>query len=299
MSLHLYGLFCIKQNLTIMNHTRRILTIISGIIAAVLICINTVNAQKFEGMATYQSDQDMSTFSFQGDNVSPETKNELKAQLKKQFQKEYVLKFNLTESIWAEAEGLDAGAVKASTGGMSLTISTGGGILYKNSEAKNYVEQTETFSKQFLIKDKLEERKWVLTGKQKNIGEYEAQEATYQRIREQRSFTMSNEDEKSETVMDTTMITAWFAPGIPVPHGPDSHWGLPGLILEITDGRMTYLCTKVVLHPSEKLQIKAPTKGKEVNEKEFEIINEELAESMMKKYSGGDDEHVMSIKISN
>ncbi|MEQ8238733.1 MAG: GLPGLI family protein [Cyclobacteriaceae bacterium] len=282
-----------------MERRKHIITLIIGLSLALFLIANQAKAQQFEGIATYLSDQDMSNFSFSGKDMAPGMADQLKAQLKKQFQKEYELKFNLTESAWQEAEGLDAGMVNASAGGMSLSISVGNSITYKNSETKKIIEQTESFSKQFLIVDELEDRKWVLTGKTKKIGEYLSQEATYQHIREIKTLSMFNEDQTTESRMDTTMITAWFSPQIPVPHGPDDHWGLPGLILEITDGKMTYLCTKVVLNPKKKLDIKAPTKGKKVSKEEFEIINNELAEEMMKKYSGGSGEHSMSIKIGN
>jgi GLPGLI family protein len=44
---------------------------------------------------------------------------------------------------------------------------------------------------------------------------------------------------------------------------------LPGLILEVNDGKTVILCSKVVLNSKTKAEIKAPTKGKEIS-KEFE-----------------------------
>jgi len=282
-----------------MERKKHLIALIIGSSLALFIIVNQAKAQQFEGIATYLSDKDMSNFSFSGKDMAPGMADELKAQLKKKFQKEYELKFNLTESVWQEAEGLDAGMVNASGGGMSLSISIGNSLTYKNLVTKTYKKQTESFSKQFLIVDELEERNWVLTGETKKIGEYQAQEATYQHIREVKTLSMFSEDQKEEIRMDTTEISAWFTPQIPFPHGPDNHWGLLGLILEITDGQMTYLCTKVVLNPKKRLDIKAPTKGKKVTNEEFEIINNELAEEMMKKYSGGSGENSMSIKIGN
>jgi GLPGLI family protein len=44
-------------------------------------------------------------------------------------------------------------------------------------------------------------------------------------------------------------ITAWYTPEIPVNQGPENYWGLPGLILEINDGKTVILCSKIVLNP--------------------------------------------------
>jgi GLPGLI family protein len=66
------------------------------------------------------------------------------------------------------------------------------------------------------------------------------------------------------------VITAWYTPEIPVSQGPEGYWGLPGLILEVNDGRTTILCSKVVLNPKDKVEIKPITKGKVVSQKEYD-----------------------------
>jgi GLPGLI family protein len=57
-----------------------------------------------------------------------------------------------------------------------------------------------------------------------------------------------------------TVITAWYTPETPVSQGPDNY--KLGLILEVNDGRTVVLCSKVILNPKVKTDIKAPTKGK-------------------------------------
>jgi GLPGLI family protein len=66
------------------------------------------------------------------------------------------------------------------------------------------------------------------------------------------------------------VITAWYTPEIPINQGPENYWGLPGLILEVNDGRTTILCSKIVLNVKEKTIIKAPAKGKVVSQKEYD-----------------------------
>ena len=74
-------------------------------------------------------------------------------------------------------------------------------------------------------------------------------------------------------------ITAWYTPQIPVSTGPDTYYGLPGLILELNAGRTIMLCTEVAISSKEALEIEEPNKGKEVSRDEYnEIIRVKTAE---------------------
>ena len=77
-----------------------------------------------------------------------------------------------------------------------------------------------------------------------------------------------------------SIIEAWYAIEIPVSNGPNKYWGLPGLILELHEGETTFLCSKIVLYPKEKIEIKAPKNGKKVTQKEFDEIKEKKLNSM-------------------
>ena len=68
-----------------------------------------------------------------------------------------------------------------------------------------------------------------------------------------------------------TQVEAWYAPQIPVRHGPLEYWGLPGLILEVSADNTTMLCSKLVINPDEVIEIEAPSKGKEVSKIEYRI----------------------------
>jgi GLPGLI family protein len=63
-----------------------------------------------------------------------------------------------------------------------------------------------------------------------------------------------------------TIVTLWYTEICN--QGPDKYWGLPGLILEVNDGKTVILCSKVVLNSKTKAEIKA-TKRKEIS-KEFD-----------------------------
>ena len=249
-------------------------------------------AQQFQGIATYQSATKM-RFQMKGDQGEVMLSEDVKKQLNKQMQKEFELRFNLQESTYKEVESLDGGGVSLAGGGGVMTISTGNnGVLYKNTAEGRYEEEADVFGKPFLIKDALVPYEWQLTDETRKIGNYNCQKAVYERIVERRSFSMISggdepQENSTETVMDTVKITAWFTPDIPVTHGPDDYWGLPGLILEVNNGSTTLVCSKVVLNPEEPVKLEMPAKGKVVNREEYKKLQEAKVEEMMKKYNGG------------
>lgn len=244
----------------------------------------TVWAQSFEGIAIYQSSRSGSPLTFKAEGVTPEMQKELTSQLSKQFQKEYELKFNLAESYWKEVESLDGGQIQANVGGMSISMTTDAGATYINTRKDLFLKESNVMGKPFLLKDVPEMRNWELTDETKKIGEYTVQKAIYEKISESKSFTFgTDEEDNMETRMDTTHIEAWYALEIPVSQGPNGYWGLPGLILELTDGSMSYLCTKLTLNSKDKVVIKQPTKGKVVSEEELKEIRDKQMEEMMKR----------------
>jgi GLPGLI family protein len=144
--------------------------------------------------------------------------------------------------------------------------------------------------KEFLIQDSLPNLQWKMEGETRVIGGYNCFKATAVRVASKtdfRNFRPKKEDAaatkpadaaKKTNLMDAldmpkeTIITAWYTPEIPVNQGPENYWGLPGLILEVNDGKTVILCSKVVLNPKVKTEIKAATKGKVTTQKEFDEI---------------------------
>ena len=104
---------------------------------------------------------------------------------------------------------------------------------------------------------------------------------------------LKNNDEELKTTNFMDMvempedktITAWYAPEIPVSQGPENYWGLPGLILEVADGKTVLLCSKIVLNPKEKKEIKAPNKGEKVTQAEYADIMMKKMQEMQEMYS--------------
>ncbi|GAL78953.1 hypothetical protein JCM19274_3511 [Algibacter lectus] len=136
--------------------------------------------------------------------------------------------------------------------------------------------------------------KWELGSETKTIGQYTCFKATA--VKEASGFDFSNfgrrpsgdDDKKDEEEKPKeVVVTAWYTPQIPVNQGPDTYWGgLPGLILEVSAGKTTILCSKIVLNPSEKDEMKVPSKGKEVTQAEYDAIVKKKMEEMQAMRGG-------------
>ena len=252
-------------------------------------------SQEFLGKAYYMS---KSTVNMDWmNNMSPERAKYIKARMKTALEKNYILDFDSKSSYFKEEVTLDAGG---SGGGgfnwMQFVVGPDQGDIYKDVQEKMYINKRELFGKVFLIKDNIEPTKWVMTGESKKIGQYNAFKATYTKEVEEQVFSFSrrqqqnNDEENNNPAQPKTKLvtmTAWFTPEIPVSTGPAMYGGLPGLILEISDGNRTMLCTKVVINPKEKIKIKEPSKGKIVSNLEFKKIQEDKMKEMRERYNGG------------
>lgn len=244
-------------------------------------------AQNLEGVATYKSQTKMDIELDEG--VSDSMKEQIKAMLKKQSEKEFTLTFTRNESTYKEVVQLDNNN-RISSGGMEIVVMGSGGNdeYYKNLNENRYVNKTELFGKEFLIKDSIESRDWKLTKETKNIGEYTCFKATTTRTQKMMSVVSSSEtgESKEETKEEEIEITAWYTLQIPISNGPDGYGGLPGLILELNNGGQTVLCSKIVLNPTKKVSIKEPTKGKVVTSQEFKEITEKKMKEMNEQFQG-------------
>ncbi len=265
---------------------------------ALLFATVTTFAQKtFQGKATYMSKTtvDMSRF---GNKLSEQEKKQRLARMKNFLEKTYTLNFNKTESSFKENAKLDA----PGTSGPRWAISNGQGSIYKNLKDRKIIEDVEQFGKRFLIVEDMEQPKWELGTETKKIGQYTCYKATmikidnkidwasiFRRGRNQKKDSTKTKPKKNEIKM--IPVTAWYTPQIPVSSGPESYWGLPGLILEINADRTTMLCTEIILNPTESIEIKSPTKGKKISREKYneviKIKTEELKVRFQNNRKGG------------
>ncbi|MFN7045693.1 MAG: GLPGLI family protein [Flavobacterium sp.] len=286
------------------------------IIASVFMISGLVNAQNFQGMAVYESKTSTADFMkgmSTNREMTPEMQKQIEERMRKMFERTFILNFDRTASIYKEEEKLDAPGGQQQGGRMMMSMMGGGGTHYKNAKDKQYVVDKEFFGKEFLIKDSLPKYEWKLEGESKQIGNYTCFKATaVVKVNESdfRNFRFRNNnnaakegDKKAETVKDSAkakktnftddwempkenIITAWYCPEIPINQGPENYWGLPGLILEVNDGKTIILCSKLVMNSKDKVEIKPASKGKEVTQKEYDEIVKKKMEEMREMNSG-------------
>ena len=273
-----------------MNTTIKVLVItISLLVSSVL------SAQDFQGEATYKSKRQM-TMSLDSTQMDSDMQKRMMEMVKKQFEKTYILTFNKEESVFKEEEELEA----PQPSGMQIVIAGMGGsdILYKNTKEERFANQNEMYGKVFLIEDKLVKQDWKLGSETKNIGNYTCYKATLVRERPVDVEGMPTDEQIENPEMEEYTTTAWYTPQIPVSNGPRSYHGLPGLILEVNDGSETMICSKIVMNPKDKVSISEPTKGKKVNQEEYNVIMEKKMKEMRERFQREDhDGDGMSIRI--
>lgn len=249
-----------------------------------------MKAQDFQGQATYESKTIIKDdIKIDGPNMTPDMKAMFAEKMKKAFEKTYVLNFNKTESIYEEPQKLEAPG--ASSGGVVIkTASASDGKIYKNIKSKMMLSEEDFFGKEFLITDSLPNWNWQLMNETKKIGNYTCYKAVsvipvtkedmeeYEKMKKKKSegatqlFTVSEPKERT--------ITVWYTPEIPISQGPGEYWGLPGLIMEVSDATTVVLCSKIILNPKDKITIKVPKSGKKVTKKEYDILIEKQMEQM-------------------
>jgi len=282
----------VKFKIVLMNKLVKIITLV------VLTITTNIMAQDFQGIATYKSQRKFD-IKLDSTQMNSEMHQRMMAMMKKQFEKTHILTFNKEESIYKEDEQLEAPQPQ---GMVMVMVETGGSdVMYKNTKEKRYTNQNESFSKLFLIRDKLEDIKWELGSETKNIGDYTCYKATFKREVEVRQSGISvngdkDLDEEIKPEMKEITVTAWYTPQIPVNTGPAQYHGLPGLILEVSDGTTTMMCSKVVLNPEKTVEIKEPTKGQKVTQKKYDDMMEkkmkEMNERMRNNRERGDGESI-------
>jgi GLPGLI family protein len=238
-----------------------------SLLALILFIPTGSSAQEFQGQAYYFSKSKMELGSW-GARMSEAQKKQIQNRLKNRLEKTFVLSFNKEESVFKEEEKIDA--ISGATDSWGSNFSRG--EQYKNVKGNQLVQVQEFYGKKFLVKDKLQTIDWKVGSETKQIGKYMCFKATASiPTSELTWYDFSWSDIRQNTTTDNkkpevkmTEVEAWYTLQIPLGHGPAEYWGLPGLILEVSAGNTTMLCSKIVMNPNEKIEIEAPKKGKEI-----------------------------------
>jgi GLPGLI family protein len=98
------------------------------------------------------------------------------------------------------------------------------------------------------VKDSTRKINWKVTNEIRNIAGYDCRRA-------------------NALIMDSIYVVAFYTDEIPVSGGPESFTGLPGMILGVAlpYEHTTWFATSVVDQPMTDDKLRAPTKGKPLN----------------------------------
>ncbi len=239
-------------------------------------------SQEFQGTAYYKSHQKVE-FALDS-TMSTSTQAMIQQMLADQLNNDFELTFDQYQSYYKKLEKLEKPS--QGSGVQVMVMMSGGEKLYKNITQQRYTSEQDLFGKLFLVKDSLQNYEWKLSSETKQIGQYTCYKATRSRMTEG-SLAFDNEGNKTVGEPVKVLTTVWYAPQIPVSNGPGQYWGLPGLILEVTEEDRTLICVRIELNSSESLSINEPTKGKVISAIEFDALMEEKLMEMQKMNHGG------------
>ncbi|SFB80670.1 GLPGLI family protein [Flagellimonas taeanensis] len=175
----------------------------------------------------------------------------------------FVVKEDTENEAGDQTLALESAQTKANVRVVKVGANKASSVVYKDMANKVYLKSSNLAGKGFLIKDTLEDYSWKLTEETKTVGNYVCKKAV----------TVDNGNE----------ITAWYAPSIPINDGPDEYYGLPGLIIELTDGNITYNALSVQETPD--ISIVKPDKGKEITRAAYQELKKERIEAIKQQFN--------------
>jgi GLPGLI family protein len=248
-------------------------------------------AQDFQGKAEYKTKYILKFESDEFEVKSDEDADFKKAvdeAAKKASECDFTLIFNKSEGLYDKIEELSKPENQSGEPFVVISFSSEG-KKYINLKDKVTIVEDDIYGKEFLIVENLKPLDWKLTEESKKIGEYTCLKAeliipvTENQLKEYQEFLEKEKIKPSlfkQKEPKEKKVIAWYTPEIPVNLGPDNYWGLPGLILEINEEQRIILCSKLTLSNKAKFEIKKPSKGKVITQKEFDETLKKKNDSM-------------------
>lgn len=180
---------------------------------------------------------------------------------------EFNLEFSRRESLFSLKENL-ALEKDVYLNNMAILFTRGDRKIYSNTEKNLLLVQTKSFGKTFIIKSGLDDITWSLTTETKEIEGYTCYKAT---------ANLYNKDQNNKDLKFD--LTAWYAKELSFNVGPYESSGLPGLVLEFSNGKLVFVATKIELS-KKPLVIEKPSKGKIITKDEFNQIGKKAVEAL-------------------
>ncbi|UAB85391.1 GLPGLI family protein [Zunongwangia sp. SCSIO 43204] len=223
--------------------------------------------QNVGGEVTYKK-----AFSEHGKSENPNVAARMAQAAKIMKGLDYKLMFNSKESHFSLEETME----NDGSGGYAMAVRVGGGKggYFKNNSEAFTIHSQELFGNDYLVKIPTGKYEWKLTKESKTILGYNCFKAVC-------TIKMDHPMGKNQGKSIDVSFEAYYAPSLSFSFGPAAFNGLPGLILEASEGSVTYKAVSIDLthHLDTLPNISIPSKGKVITE---EQLNKEVREMMVK-----------------
>lgn len=236
--------------------------IIKYVFLLVCLCNSDINSQVKKGVVIYKqrlSDNEVyRTDSIKNENLRGKisTFNDI---LKTNSGKlQYDLTFKDNESYFRRRK-----TVGENNREFAILLTEGNHEYYQDILNKKRIQKLNAFGEEFIIQTDMV-HEWKLLNEVKKIDGY----LCYKAIRFLRR--------KNQKDIIKKLVVAWYTPSIPFNFGPKGYGGLPGLILELNEGKLQYYVDQIIINPKEIIEIKKPIHGKRVTQKEFDEITTKM-----------------------
>jgi GLPGLI family protein len=208
-------------------------------ILAILFLSHFSEAQVSSAKITYERKTNLYK-KMKGDNVKNWIKEEDKIKLDY-----FELYFNDTCSVFKPQES----ELKE-----NFSWATQKSTVYQNFNTSQRYTIKDMWGENLHIRDSLRERKWHITESTRKVAGYNCRKAIWR-------------------ANDSTRIYAWFSYDLVTSTGPESFYGLPGVILGLAteDGGVVYFAKKVELIKTDPLMLVPPKKKKVYTTRELKV----------------------------
>ena len=167
---------------------------------------------------------------------------------------DYTLTINKEKALFVKLKKME----KDDDANLNFTNLLAGDIFYTDLHKNENIESKYAFGQDFLITH--ESVKWNLSTETKVINTYNCKKATTTIEINRRGVKVKKK------------VVAWYASDIPLNFGPKFYNGLPGLILELQEGKLKFNATKIILNPKGNIILKKPINGELVTTEELSKI---------------------------
>jgi GLPGLI family protein len=127
---------------------------------------------------------------------------------------------------------------------------------YRNDETETKI-RVENSDKIYLVYSDTSDIVWEITKETKKVDDFLCFKAT----------TKIRDKHLTKGIIEKDVV-AWFCPEIPLSLGPNNYGGLPGLIMELNEGLLTYYVKNLNLEPDFEIDIEKP-KGNLMSQKDY------------------------------